>query len=172
MTTILGIDPGTAQSAIVVWNGERITRASIVPNDQLRKEVLIPFGTDYYGCGVVACEHLQCFGMAVGQEVFETAYLIGAIRQICFDCGMSFRRVYRSDVKGYWCHSNRATDANIRQAVIDRLGAPGTKKAQGVTYGIKADLWSALAIAVRQWDIENNYETPAKTSPALSPAHA
>jgi hypothetical protein len=41
----------------------------------------------------------------------------------------------------------RAKDANIRQALIDKLGAVGTKKAPGPLYGISGHLWAALAVA-------------------------
>jgi hypothetical protein len=42
----------------------------------------------------------------------------------------------------------KAKDANIRQALIDKIGPQGTKKDPGPTYGISKDVWSALAIAV------------------------
>jgi hypothetical protein len=61
--------------------------------------------------------------------------------------------VYRKDVKLYLCGSLRATDANIRAALLDRFGpgreiAVGTKRAPGPLYGIKGDEWSALAVAL------------------------
>jgi hypothetical protein len=40
----------------------------------------------------------------------------------------------------------------VRQALIDRLGLQGTKKAPGPTYGIKSHEWAALAVAVYGWD--------------------
>ena len=58
------------------------------------------------------------------------------------------RRVFRMAVKMHLCHSAKAKDANIRQALIDRLGPPGTKKAPGPTYGVTSHAWPALAIAV------------------------
>ena len=42
-------------------------------------------------------------------------------------------RVKRSAVKLHQCGSNRAKDANVRQALIDKMGPPGTKKAPGPT---------------------------------------
>ncbi|MGH7470493.1 MAG: hypothetical protein ACRENP_21315 [Longimicrobiales bacterium] len=50
------------------------------------------------------------------------------------------------------CKNPKAKDQNIRQALIDLLGAPGTKKNPGPTYGISGDAWSALAIAVTARD--------------------
>jgi hypothetical protein len=46
----------------------------------------------------------------------------------------------------------RAKDQNIRQALIDRLGPPGTKKNPGPTYGVTSHMWSALAVAVTAHD--------------------
>jgi hypothetical protein len=55
------------------------------------------------------------------------------------------------------CGSSRANDATIRQALLDRYGpgrekAVGTKANPGPLYGIKADLWQALALAVTYSD--------------------
>jgi hypothetical protein len=36
--------------------------------------------------------------------------------------------IYRKDEKMNICHSMRAKDSNIRQALIDRFGVVGTKK--------------------------------------------
>jgi hypothetical protein len=55
--------------------------------------------------------------------------------------------VYRNAVKLHICGTPRAKDPNIRQALIDKYGAPGTKKNPGPTYGVSSHLWSALAIA-------------------------
>ena len=62
-----------------------------------------------------------------------------------------FSEVLRRDVKLHVCQSPRAKDANVRQALLDRFGPPGTKKAPGTTYGITKDTWQALAVAVT-WD--------------------
>jgi len=57
-------------------------------------------------------------------------------------------RYFRKDIKLHLCGTNKAKDANVRQALIDCLGPPGTKKSPGPTYGIKSHLWAALALAV------------------------
>ncbi len=151
---VCGIDPGTVQTALVLWNGAAVLDKLIIPNQNV---------IDYLttaDCAVVACEHLQCYGMAVGKEVFETGYWIGRYWQVCELMGFEWQRVYRSDVKAYWCHSPKANDSNVRAAVIDTLGAPGKKKTPGVTYGISKDLWSALAIAVRAHALKTTSTAP------------
>jgi hypothetical protein len=61
--------------------------------------------------------------------------------------------VFRRDVKLHLCDSPRAKDGNVRQALLDRLGPQGTKKAPGPTYGVKSHEWAALAVAVYGWDM-------------------
>jgi hypothetical protein len=62
--------------------------------------------------------------------------------------------VYRRDVKLHHCHSAKAKDANITQALIDRFapGVPnkgkGTKAEPGWFYGFRADIWQSYALAV------------------------
>lgn len=143
---IMGIDPGPEKSAYCAWDGSSIREARIINNPELA-ELLGGLGNET----TVACEHLQCFGMAVGMNVFETAYWIGEFRA---HCGDRFRRVYRGEVKMHHCRSMRAKDSNIRQALIDRFGEPGTKKQPGTTYGLKKDLWSAFAVAVFACDMD------------------
>ena len=146
--TVLGIDPGTTQSALVAWNGSAVTDKQLIPNIQARNYLAST------NCTTVACEHLQCYGMSVGKEVFETGYWIGRFWEVCDIMGFEWQRVYRSEIKSYWCHSAKANDSSIRTAIIDRLGPPGRKKTPGITYGISKDLWSALAIAVRTHDLK------------------
>jgi hypothetical protein len=62
--------------------------------------------------------------------------------------------VYRSEEKQVICHSPKANDATIRQALIDRFAygvsnyGKGTKKEPGFFYGFRADVWSGFAICV------------------------
>jgi hypothetical protein len=66
--------------------------------------------------------------------------------------------IYRKDEKMAICHSMKANDASIRQALVDRFayGVPnfgkGTKKAPGWFYGFRADIWQSYAIAVTYYE--------------------
>ena len=141
---ILGIDPGHVQTAYVVYQPEfqSILYHGILPNEQFLYEE-IPQHRDLGS--VAAIEMIAGYGMPVGKEVFETCVFIGRLWE-CLKIPRTF--FYRKDIKLHLCGTNRAKDANIRQALIDRFGAPGTKKNQGKTYGLKADEWAALAVAV------------------------
>jgi hypothetical protein len=63
----------------------------------------------------------------------------------------------RKDVKLHLCGQTRAKDSNIRAALIDRFGgkekAIGKKASPGPLYGLKADAWQALALAVTWLDL-------------------
>lgn len=146
---ILGLDPGTTHTGCVWFDGDRVVRSEDIDNGH----VLVRLGEfrDVY-FDVVACEMLQCQGMPVGAETFETAYWIGRFMD---RCGRVWHRVYRNEVKLHLCGSVRAKDANIRQALLDRFGgksAVGTKKAPGPLYGVTGHCWSALAVSVTAWD--------------------
>lgn len=140
MKTFLSIDPGNEQSAWLLYNDDGFTFGKN-DNDTVLSAVRV--------MGVfVVCEMVACYGMPVGKEVFETVRWIGRFEQATRDTNRYFHILYRKDVKMHLCNSMKANDANIRQALIDKLGKPGTKKQPGKTYGIHKDVWSALAIAV------------------------
>lgn len=150
MTLILGIDPGTEESAYVTFDGTQVWDHGILPNEDMMK--IIDQSNAYMP---LAIEMVACYGMAVGKEVFETVYWIGRFveRRGAEWC----HRLYRKDIKLHLCGSVRAKDQNVRQALIDRFGpgkakAMGVKKAQGPLYGIKSHEWAALATAVTYVD--------------------
>lgn len=151
---ILAIDPGTVESGWVEYDAAaaRIvgfgktanaeTLALIRQHDHNR-EVAASGGHDDHHH--IAIEMVASYGMPVGREVFETCVWVGRFME---RWNGPTTRLTRIEIKSHLCHSARAKDSNIRQALIDRLGPPGTKKAPGPTYGIKGDIWSALAVAV------------------------
>lgn len=138
---ILAVDPGTEKSAWVILHNENIVRMGIDENSHVLK-ILSETIVD-----TVVIEMIASYGMAVGKEVFETCVWIGRFIQAC-DGNSPVERIFRHEIKMYLCGNTRAKDSNIRQALLDRYGPPGTKKAPGKLYGIKKDMWAALAVAV------------------------
>ena len=137
--SVLAIDPGPAQSAFVLWDNGKLRAFDVSsPNDRLRDGILS------WNLAPVAIEMIASYGMAVGKEVFETCVWIG---RFCERSPVEPLLVYRRDIKLHHCGTNRAKDANIRQVLIDKYGAPGTKKNPGATYGLKSHLWAAFALA-------------------------
>ncbi len=146
--SILAIDPGSKQSAVVMYNNETIVTSCISDNPAVFCNI------ENAVCDVVVIEMVACYGMPVGREIFDTVRYIGRFEQHAKMHGKRVDLVYRKDIKMHFCNSARAKDSNIRQALIDRFGEPGTKKAPGKTYGLKADMWAALAVAVYYSDIK------------------
>ena len=136
---ILALDPGTTHSAFVQYDQRGIHDHGHLPNAEIR-QVLI--GREYTRC---ACEMIASYGMAVGASTFETCVWIGRFIEVS---RVEVELIFRKDIKLFLCGTMRAKDANIRQALIDKIGPQGTKAQPGPTYGIKSHSWAALAVAV------------------------
>lgn len=146
---IFAIDPGNEKSAYVIWDGTRILDKGIITNVSLLMSLSYENGFGMNRPTHFVIEMVACYGMAVGKEVFETCLWIGQFnRQIVITYGIQPKLMVRRDVKMNLCHHNSAKDGNIRQAIIDRLGKPGTKRSPGVTYKVSKDLWAALGLAL------------------------
>jgi len=146
---VFAVDPGPVESAWVVWDGLRIDAFGKAKNEQLLEP---PEPVNRY-----VIEMISSMGMSVGETTFETVFWIGRFYQ-AWGGETYVSRIKRHEVKMHICHHPRAKDGNIRQALIDRIGAPGTKKAPGPTYGISGDCWQALALAVTYYDQNNGGE--------------
>lgn len=71
---------------------------------------------------------IASYGMAVGKTVFDTCVWIGRFKEIADFNSVDVEYIYRKDEKMNICHSMKAKDSNIRQALIDRFGPVGIKK--------------------------------------------
>lgn len=140
---IFAIDPGTTESGWVWYEAGRVRKSGVSSNHDLLADIQ----AGAIDVCELAIEMIASYGMAVGREVFETCVWIGRFKQ-AFRAPEMVRLVYRKDVKMHICGTPRAKDANIRQALIDKLGPAGTKKAPGGTYGVKSHAWAALGVAV------------------------
>lgn len=153
---VLAIDPGPTHSAWIVVDTEAMKplEHAIVDNGTLR--VMLRGGTSYSTTRIaylqpkhLAIEMVASYGMAVGATVFDTCLWIGRFIEAW---GARFTLVYRREVKLHLCASSRAKDGNVRQALLDRWGgrekAVGYKASPGPLYGVRRDVWQALAVAV------------------------
>ena len=149
---ILAIDPGCTESAYVIIRDDlSIQEFAKIPNEELIG--IIPCILYNGHAKHVAIEMVASYGMPVGVEVFETVFWIGRFWEASLDYSVTVSKVYRKDEKMNLCHSMKAKDANIRQALIDRFGVVGTKKNPGWFYGFKADIWQAYAVGVTYYDM-------------------
>src|SRR3972149_11779445 len=81
-----GIDPGNTHSGYAhVREDYSLVGADKISNNEMLSHIkTIPIGI------IIIIESLQSFGMPVGREVFETAYFIGRMMQICSDRGLNY----------------------------------------------------------------------------------
>jgi hypothetical protein len=149
---ILAIDPGNTESGYALIDPTTCQPLSVgkINNYQLRNQIR---NGDFGNLENVSIEMIASYGMAVGKEVFETCVWIGRYLEL-FTTICNVDLVYRADIKLHHCHTSKAKDSNITQALIDRFASgtgnhgKGTKANPGWFYGFKADIWAAYALAV------------------------
>lgn len=151
MRRLICIDPGPVTSGYVelethVWPPRLVGGES---EAKLNNEELLVV-LENCGAEQAVIERIDSYGMPVGEEVFETVRWAAF-----FELALGrehVTRIRRLDVKHALCHSSRANDATIRQAILDLYGgkaaAIGTKKAPGPLYGVHGDAWAALAVGL------------------------
>jgi hypothetical protein len=131
---ILAVDPGTDQSAFVLWD----SHAKEILNKGILKNIQMVAYIQQTEFNDLVIEMIASYGMPVGKEVFSTCVWIGRFYQASlYPCHL----IYRKEVKMHLCGNMRAKDPNIRQALIDMLGKEATK-------GVSKDVWAALAVAI------------------------
>lgn len=155
---IFAIDPGTRASGIVGLHNDgcRVLHSVAERENSAVSEAIRALLFPSQGPVTFVVEMVEHYGkdIRVGAEVFETCVWIGRYLELA---GARGRRLTRRTVKLHLCGSPRATDADIRQAILDRYGgkemAVGTKKAPGLLYGVKSHAWQALALALTYHDL-------------------
>lgn len=158
MTRILAIDPGPVESAWCVIDAE--TRRPLEFGKPNNKALLTDLTIDndlalWRTVDHAAIEMVASYGMPVGREVFDTVLWTGRFSQAIYErTGTAPDLVFRQPVKLHHCHTPKAKDGNVIQALVDRFapGQPnrgkGTKADPGWFHGFAADVWQAYALAV------------------------
>ncbi len=136
---------------MVVIRGDLIITHVFCENKQMLNHIFRlgqAFGVEH-----CAIEMIASYGMPVGKETFETCLWIGRFIGAWEGIhGKEPALLCRKDIKMHLCGTMKAKDGNIRQALLDRWGPQGTKKAPGPTYGISSHTWAALAVATTFMD--------------------
>ncbi|MGC0144924.1 hypothetical protein [Pseudactinotalea sp. Z1732] len=149
---LLAIDPGNTESGWVVI--DTTTRRPLEFDKSTNPDLLAEIGLGALNFDQAVIEMVASYGMAVGADVFETCVWIGRFHQMIRQWDVHAALIKRHPVKLHHCHTARAKDSNIRQALVDRFapGAPnhgkGTKTDPGWFHGFRADIWQAYALAV------------------------
>jgi len=173
---VIGLDPGSSESSVVELapDGQvtnRYSGANVHVREWLRAARLFDSG----GLVTLAVEYMRPRGMPTAQEEIDTCVELGRMIEAW---GGSWKPVSRMQAKMHVCGRANATDANIRQGLIDFYGgekAIGGKKCQrchgqgwrgrdrapcadcsgtawrippGPLAGLTGDEWAALAVAV------------------------
>lgn len=148
---VLAIDPGNVQSAFVVFDGAKLLQFGKEDNEQLL--CMLRYRHQRTCASHLVIEHIANMGMSVGQSVFDTCLWSGRFIEAWWD--QPFSLIKRREVKLHLCGNMRAKDSNIRTSLIDKFSnglgkdvAIGKKASPGPLFGVSADVWSALAIAV------------------------
>ena len=152
MSLLYALDPGTLQSALVVYDGTRVLEHVTALNGVILDKLRFAPET---GTRTLVVEQIESFGMAVGQETFATVWWAGRF----YEAWPNAERYQlpRLPIKIHLCNSARATDANIRAALLDKFGgsaAIGKKATPGPLYGLKGHEFAALAVAVTWLEIQ------------------
>lgn len=157
---VAAIDPGYRQSALVVFDGV-VREHRIEENEALLERIEAE-------CAVIAdvlvLEQMRNMGMNVGIEIFDSVYWSGMFAHAWKPRPVA--RIDRTSVKRHH-QVGIGGDKSVRGALISRFGpykddALGTKAKPGPLYGIKADEWSALAIATCWWDLHRPQAPPGR----------
>lgn len=156
---ILAIDPGNIESAIVLIDDNlKPLEVGKYNNENVRQELrryIKKYGYDLN----IAIEMVASYGMGVGSTVFDTCVWIGRFIEMIESYNLNHYLIFRKDEKMNLCHTMKAKDSNIIQALVDRFApntpnkGKGTKKEPGWFYGFKKDIWQAYAVAVTYSDI-------------------
>jgi len=143
MSTIcLGCDPGSYQSAFIVWDGRTVRNSGIMENSALLQ--LFKSG-DLAPYDLAAIERMANMGQRVGEEVLATVWWSGRFYEALSRKG-EVTRPYRTAIKKH-LGCGRGKDKDVRAALIRKWGEVGTKRNRGPLWGVSSHIWAALAVA-------------------------
>lgn len=152
---VIAIDPGNRETGYAIMDMEFIKEFGILQNDDMLAKLKCVFTGAH--CTHLYFEMVACYGMPVGASVFDTCVWIGRFVQIAKDRHFGVTPVYRKDVKNHLCNRmQKATDANIRQAILDiypqtgggKVPQIGIKKQPGPLFGVSKHVWPAIAVGL------------------------
>jgi len=160
---VLAIDPGSEESGFVVYrpvapfgvtsSGPVLNPCALLERGVCSNEELLARcwrGRDPADPQHLAIEMIASYGMSVGATVFTTLIWVGRFVEAWG--ARDYTLVTRHEVKMHLCHTKNSSDANVREALLDRWGgkvvAIGNRRTPGPLYGVASHAWSALAVAV------------------------
>lgn len=156
---VFAIDPGNEQSAYSIMDDQyNLIEFAKLPNRECMAVLLKRLNETNKPTNVVI-ERMLNYSTQVGRTTFETCEWIGRFSQEA-EKYSDVSYLNRKDEKMYMCGTMNANDTSIRHALIDRFAkhdfrtGKGTAKNKDYFYGVKADCWSAICIAVTFLDMQ------------------
>ncbi len=150
MSQILAIDPGPVKSYAIVWRESELFEPIVCETPDELCRLVANFASDTDGAGYLAIENIRGFGLRLGNETLDACINVGRAVECWRWAGgqTAPMLIPRKTIATHLCNTSRGGDKEIRAALVERFGTPGTKKLPGPTSGISGDLWAALAVAV------------------------
>ena len=167
---VIAVDPGSEESGLVVWDGDKVWFKGIAPNLECVAFIAL-LGKWSLQCDqvtVLAIEHTKPYVLTtaggrpyVPDQIQATSYWVGQMaREWTAQTMQSEVQIQRSDVLKHLKANKRkiagrAAPSKDSQVVIrlrSRFGEKGTKQNPGLTYGFKSHIWQAFAVAVTYMD--------------------
>lgn len=156
---IIGIDPGTKQSAFVEWDGSFITGLGVKPNIEVLRYLR---SIDRRAC--VVFESVQNYGMVIGKSTFDTVFWTGRLFQVARDVvgPTQVSRLPRRAVKKYLGLGPGAGDKDVKAAILRRL----ERNPEDWHGRLNSHKVAALAIAITWWNTERERQVLKGRKPA------
>lgn len=165
---ILAIDPGTTQFAFALFANRKFLSGAKVPNSAFFAGFQPAIVPD------IVLIQAKSYGMLVGESVFEAIRYCGRFEQFILDTYPNAYIHYMpiQQVNLALCDDPFANDTTIKQRVLDLAGgkdkAIGCKNFPGIYYGVKKDIWQAIALGltyIQQNSKQRFVVEPLRTTP-------
>jgi len=160
---VLGIDPGTKHSGVVVWNTKSrrvIASWKDCDNEMLRSQLMGGYvfkdwaGSMIWPPGRCYIETIVKMGDRIGTTVLETMRWVGIFQQAWDGHAGTVDKlpamlVSRREERRVICGNGTAGDKQLRRELLAMFSpGKGTKGNPGPLYGVSGHAWSALAVAI------------------------
>lgn len=167
--SVVAVDPGYQQTAIVQLafaTGARwptLVQHGIHPNAEARR---VLSNLAWMG-NIMALEKVAMGGMTAGPETFETCVWSGRFIELWQP--RPYVRIPRVQVKKHLTGLTSTKDGHVRQALIARFGgdkatAVGLKATPGPLFGLRADVWAALAVGMTYLESDDDFNEDGKVT--------
>lgn len=166
---LLAIDPGDVESAFCFMDMETYEPLYFAKEKNEDARIHMAEYVKQNNVKHIACEMIQSYGSNVGRSVFFTCVEIGRLTEFFEKKGCHVDYIYRKDEKIALCGTMQATDASVRQALIDRFAKFDFKNGKGTKYnhdwfwGFKSDMWAAYCVGCVWLDAKRGTYTLATT---------